>query len=300
MPLRLRFAIALPALLLPLAWTTGATDNRAQGATIRGYLVIVGGGSRPDRVMQRFADLAKLHGNGRIVVIPNASADPEETGKSQAAEIARFTDRKVEWLRATKENANSDETIRFMEGAGGVFFSGGVQSRLTELLNGTRLLESIRGIYRSGGVIGGTSAGAAVMSRIMITGDEKRYAGDEVLRHIERDNIVTAEGFGFLEDVIVDQHFVRRSRHNRLLSLVLENPGMIGIGIDEQTAVVCRPDRVLEVVGAGQVIVYDPTDAVVSPQKSTRPFLLGGYNLKLHILVEGQAYDLKKRKVVRR
>ena len=272
--------ISLACLLLSAALLCPG-DLFAQASQAKGYLVIIGGGSRPDRVMQLFADLAKRHGTGRIVVIQDASADPEETGKSQAAEIARYTDRKVEWFHVTRENANQAETLEFMEGAGGIFFSGGVQTRLTELMNGTRLLDLIHGIYRSGGVIGGTSAGAAVLSRMMLTGDEKRYSGEDVLRRIESDNIVTTEGFGFLEDVIVDQHFVRRSRHNRLMSLVLENPGKIGI--DEQTAVVRHPDDKFEVIGERQAIIYDATEAVIVAPDAKPPRALSGYNLKLHI-----------------
>ena len=284
--------LLLAALVLPILG--GAAPSPEQG-----YLVIIGGGNRPERVLRQFAELAKRRGTGRIVVIPNASADPEETGKSQAAELAKYTEQKVDWFNVTKENVNQDETLAFFEGAGGIFFSGGVQSRLTDLMNGSRLLDLVRDIYVSGGVIGGTSAGAAVQSQMMLTGDEKRYSGEEVLQHIEEDNIVTTQGFGFVKDVIIDQHFIRRSRHNRLISLILENPDKVGIGVDEQTAVVRYPDNTYEVIGEGQAVIYDATEAVIGPDDPKHPHLLSGCDLRLHILREGQVYDMKTRKVVR-
>jgi cyanophycinase len=291
--------LTIRLLLATLAFLILGNASPLPASPEQGYLVIIGGGNRPERVMRQFAELAKRHGTGRIVVIPNASADPEETGKSQAAEIAKHTERKVDWFNVTKENVNQDETRTFFEGVGGIFFSGGDQSRLTELMNGSRLLELIRDIYAAGGVIGGTSAGAAVQSQMMLTGAEKRYSGDEVLQHIEGDNIVTAQGFGFIKDAIIDQHFIKRSRQNRLISLVLENPDKIGIGVDEQTAVVHYPDNTYEVIGESQVIIYDAAEAVIGPYDPKHPHLLSGHNLKLHILREGQVFDMKTRTVVR-
>ncbi len=290
---------AISALTLPGVRPSAAADRSVELGNAKGYLVIIGGGPRPERVMRRFADLAGRHASGRIVVIPNASENPEETGKNQAAELARFTERKVDWFNVTRENADLDNTLDFFEGAGGIFFSGGVQTRVTELMNGTRLLELIRKIYKEGGVIGGTSAGAAVQSAIMITGDERHYSGEGVLKTIEGQNIVTADGFGFLQGVVVDQHFLKRSRHNRLLSLVLEHPDKIGIGIDEQTAVIRYPDNTLEVIGESQAVIYDATEATIGSFEPEKSRLLSGYDLKLHILKADQIYDLKSRKVIR-
>jgi len=150
--------------------------------------------------------------------------------------------------------------------------------------------------YEAGGVIGGTSAGAAVMSEIMITGDEKRTVDDDhAFETIEADNIVTARGFGFIKAVIIDQHFVRRKRHNRLISLVAEHPGILGVGIDESTAIVVNPDDTFDVIGERSVIVYDFSEAKVKifPTKD-----VGAHNGRMHILKQDDRFDLKARTIL--
>src|SRR6185436_12239434 len=142
-------------------------------------------------------------------------------------------------------------------GVTGVFFSGGDQARHTRALLGSRLLGRIQELYQGGAVISGTSAGAAVMSHVMITGEESRPHADAPFDRIEAQEIVTSEGFYFLpREVIVDQHFVKRRRSNRLLSLVLEEPGRMGLGVDEGAAIWVRPDGTFDVLGDAPVIVY--------------------------------------------
>ncbi|MFC1554091.1 cyanophycinase [candidate division KSB1 bacterium] len=264
-----------------------------------GHLVIIGGGSRPDRIMKTITDLGKLHDNGKIVVIPNASASPERTGENHAAELAQFTDKEVTYFVVTPDNVNQDSTLKHFEGVGGIFFSGGVQSRLTGLLNGTKLLERIREIYSDGGVLSGSSAGAAIMSDLMLTGSEIRYEGDDRLKTIEAANIAYVKGFGFMKGVIIDQHFVKRQRENRLISLVLDHSEYIGIGIDEQTAIIRKPGNTFEVIGNSNVLVFDATQASIAPVDTTRTYIHSADGLKFHILKEGQVFDLKKLRVVK-
>ena len=147
----------------------------------------------------------------------------------------------------------------------GIWFGGGDQVRLADVLRGTPTLAAPSGRDSvAGAVVGGTSAGAAVLSTPMITGDERRPGGDRPPSDssdnwltIDRDDVITAEGFGFISNAIVDQHFVRRKRHNRLLSLVLESPQRLGVGIDESTALVIGPDGMWRVLGASVVVIYD-------------------------------------------
>lgn len=176
-----------------------------------------------------------------------------------------------------------------LDGIGGVWFAGGDQSRLTAALLDTPLHARLHEIYRAGGIIGGTSAGAAVMSEVMITGDEKREPAEgREWSTVEAANVVTARGFGFLSGIIVDQHFVTRKRHNRLISLVLENPSLVGVGIDESTAVLVRPDGKYEVLGENQVVVYDARRAATARTPSGR---LGARDVTLHVLVTGDVFD---------
>jgi len=270
----------------------------------KGYLLIIGGGGRPDYMMKRFTGLAALHNTGKIIVIPNASATPVRTGRSHAGQIAELCDNEVTFYNVTPENVNEDSTLKFFEGTGGVFFSGGVQSRLTRLLTGTRLLERIREIYREGGILSGSSAGAAIMSEIMITGGKKRHADENpdsrhVYPYIEGDYIETTEGFGFMPSTIIDQHFVKRERLSRLISLVIENPNHIGIGIDEATAILRKPDNTFEVLGRNSVLIFDATAADITPFDPAKSYLLAAGGMKFHILIEGQKFDLKTLQVIK-
>jgi cyanophycinase len=178
-----------------------------------------------------------------------------------------------------------------------VFFSGGAQSRLTEVLLNTRLLGVIKNIYNSGGVIAGTSAGAAVMSQIMITGDEKKYGEDDrAFATIEKNNIVTTKGFGFIGTAVIDQHFIARKRHNRLISIVLENPHLIGIGIDESTAIIIDPNLNLSVIGDGQIIIYDAKG--VKDISVDNNDLFSATGIVMHILRSGKSYSLERRVLI--
>ena len=135
------------------------------------------------------------------------------------------------------------------------------------------------------------------MSEIMITGDEKRDVEEgHAFETLQAGNIVTTPGFGFLKTAIIDQHFVRRKRHNRLISLVIEQPKLLGIGIDESTAIIVKPDETFEVIGERNVIVYDATRAKtrISPSQS-----ISGHNLTMHILSPGDRFDLRTKRVKR-
>ena len=147
-----------------------------------------------------------------------------------------------------------------MEWANAVFFTGGDQSDLTRDMLDTKLLAKVFDIYNNGGTVGGSSAGAAVMSEVMITGNELVHndsTGSFIT--IEKNNIETKQGFGFLKTVIIDQHFLKRKRHNRTISAVIEHPDLLGVAIDESTSIIVYPDETFEVFGSNQVLVYDAT-----------------------------------------
>ena len=289
-------AVYLAAALLALACAPASqvstpTPTAATGA--RGALVIVGGGPIPDEIDRRFIELAGGPAQARIVVIPNASADAAAAGKAKVDDYAQLGASAVT-LDLTTVPAGSDSAARLLGAATGIWFPGGVQSRLTRVMLGTPALDSVRSRYRRGAVVGGTSAGAAIMSDPMITGDERRPGGTRPPRDssdawltVDRENVVTAAGFGLLRGVVVDQHFLRRKRHNRLISLVLERPTEIGAGIDESTALVVGADGRWEVIGASQVVVYDARPARVTGRGTS----LGAAGVRLHILPAGSTFD---------
>jgi cyanophycinase len=174
----------------------------------------------------------------------------------------------------------------------GIWFSGGDQRRITKALRETAVGAAVAGAFTRGAVIGGTSAGTACQSGLMITGD-----GDFTV--IGAENVELWDGLGFFEGVIVDQHFVARSRHNRLLSVVLEHPELLGVGVDEATAVWVKPDGTFEVLGDGWVIVYDAADASITRAKKNRLAKpLGAHSLVTHVLLPGDRFDVDQRTVL--
>jgi cyanophycinase len=261
----------------------------------RGYLFIIGGGERDAPLMKRYIELAAGFGTGKVVVFTMASGVPREVGPELVNEFKGNGVKDVVFYQLTHDEATEPGSEKILDGVGGVWFAGGDQSRLTAALLDTPIHKKMLELYGKGCVIGGTSAGAAVMSEVMITGDEKRTAKeDEQWQVIWPDNIVRVRGFGFVKDAIIDQHFVARRRHNRLISLVIENPKLVGVGIDESTAVLVRPDGRYEVLGENQVIIYDARRAKTSKSPTNR---LGAHGMLMHVLLAGDVYNLATGKV---
>ncbi len=272
----------------------GAAASPSTGSG-RGSLVIVGGGPIPDAIIARFVTLAGGRGRARILALPMAS-ESADAGEEIVGDF-RHLGAEAERLVLTRSEADAETAARKIAASTGIWFGGGDQARLMAVLEGTRAEAAIRELYlRGGGVLGGTSAGAAVMSTPMITGDERHAGGDRPLPKdssdafitIARDDVVTASGIDVVPGAIVDQHFVRRRRHNRLLSLVLENPRLVGIGIDESTALEVPPEGPWRILGASVAVVYDARGAKITPAGAT----LGTTDVKLSVLPAGSTYDL--------
>lgn len=292
MLLVLSLSIAATACAPRASPNSAATNGSAFGTSPLGHLLIVGGGPANAQVVNRFVELAGGAGKARVVVFPMASA-VASTGPDKVAELkalgvdAFFVDVK-------RADADADSVVHALDSVTGIWFSGGDQNRITTALNGTRTERAIRARYEAGAVVGGTSAGAAIMTEMMITGDERRRGGDrppsdsaQAFITIDRENIVTADGLGLMKGAIVDQHFVRRRRHNRLISLVLEHPSLLGVGIDESTALDVGPGGQWEVIGANVVVIFDARAGVVT-QRGTP---LGGFNLRMHVLPSGSRFE---------
>jgi len=263
----------------------------------KGNLVIIGGGDKPKYVTQKIIDLAGGK-DAKIIIIPNASSEPIESGEYNLDEFIKMGCTNVSYLYCNRKEADQDSIIKKLNGVTGIFFGGGDQAFLTRDFLGTKLLNAIKKIYENGGVISGTSAGAAVMSEVMITGNElKNKDSTYIFITIERGNVENTEGFGFLNTVIIDQHFIKRKRLNRLISMVLEKPDLIGIGIDEETSIVVNPDETFEVLGENQVMIFNPLNALNIREDSKGN--LGVENLKVDILLSGDKYDLKTHSIIK-
>ncbi|MGE5440055.1 MAG: cyanophycinase [Bacteroidota bacterium] len=260
---------------------------RLDNSSGAGHLFIIGGGPRPSYMMERFIKLAGGR-QSKIVIIPVASTTPKETGlrHKMELELAGCSDVSViNCLR--REEADMSENLEMMSNAKAVFFSGGDQNKLVAFLKDTRLLENVKKVYLKGGVIGGTSAGAAIMSKVMICGDGMNDSdvSPYLFNPIVREHVKLSEGFGFLENAIIDQHFNTRSRKNRLINAVLEHPYLSGVGIDESTAIIVNPEGNFEVLGENNVLVFNvlPDDEASQSDSSS--------NIDIRILKSGDRYN---------
>lgn len=237
-----------------------------EGAISRGgTLMICGGGELPEEVYDEFVRLAGGP-KSRLVLIPSAS--------SAYRNLESVTHRFRGWLdyatesfhflhAASREEAESEVFAKPLENATGVWISGGAQGRLADLYRGTRVETLLQKVLERGGVIGGTSAGAAIMSQTMIRQGTSREAQLDA-------------GFSLLTSMVVDQHFTERARHTRLLGALRENPAKIGLGVDERTCVIVRANR-LRVIGLNRATVIVPT-----PNRS----------MSLHMLDSGEEAEL--------
>lgn len=283
-----------PIALLLILLATGL----AAQAGPKGYLFIIGGGERDKPLMERYVKIAAGFGTGRVVVFTMASGVPQEVGPELVAEFKGNGAKDVVSYQLTHDEAMKPDSAKILDGAGGIWFSGGDQARLTAALLDTPVHKRMLELYEQGCVIGGTSAGAAVMSEVMITGDEKRTDNKEgSWEVIWADDVIRTRGFGFVKGAVIDQHFVVRRRLNRLIATIIENPKLVGIGIDESTAVLVRPDGRYEVLGESQVLVFDARRGQTSQAADKR---LGVRGMTLHVLLPGDVYDLAKGKVLGR
>jgi cyanophycinase len=279
-------AVALLAFGLAFSLSTAPVALLAQGT-----LYIVGGGPQPAALVEEFVQLAGGP-KARILVFGMASVAGERGGEAKASDLrALGAEARNVWI--DRAAAETDSIARLIAGASGVWFGGGDQNRLARVLRGTKAERAIHARFRAGAVIGGTSAGAAVMSAVMITGDERRPGGarpDSTLAWgtIDRANVATDSGFALIGEAVIDQHFLRRRRHNRLISLVLAQPPHLGAGIDESTALLVRPDGTWEVRGASVVVIYDARRARIVADTTVA---LGGSGILMHVLPAGSRYD---------
>jgi cyanophycinase len=214
-------------------------------------LVIVGGGTRPQSAMAKFVEWAGKD-RSRILIIPWATEEPESAFDYLKKDLVEFKPEAIELAPvAPMTPEKKQKFLTQLENATGVFFTGGDQVKIMNVLKDESLLEGLRKRYAAGVVFGGTSAGTAIMSRQMITGE-----GDFTV--IDGKKVQTSTGLGLLPNyVIVDQHFIKRQRQNRLFGLILQE-GKFGIGIDEDTALLVTDNRFAEVTGVNQVMTVDP------------------------------------------
>ncbi|TVR37051.1 MAG: cyanophycinase [Balneolaceae bacterium] len=254
-----------------------------------GSLMIIGGGSRPAEMIQRMITESGLDHAGYAIVLTMSAANPDTSGYYGETQFRQQGVTNVRSYDLGRRDIATENALDSLQNASLVYITGGSQSRFMRSVEefpeiGTALINA----YESGAMISGTSAGASVMSRIMITGDQQNYPDyTATFYHLEKDNIITERGLGLIEGVIVDQHFLKRARNNRLLTAVMEYPNHIGIGVDEATAVLIKNGQA-EVVGEAQVLVYQN----LSGESKVNNGRLGANNIRLDIYLPGDLFEL--------
>lgn len=261
---------------------------QAQQANVQGKLIIIGGGSRPDALVERIIQEAGLRSGGYVAILPMSSAEPDSSVYYAKQQFLKKQITALYGFNFKKGEAISSLRVDSVRNAKLIYITGGDQNRFMEIVRGTEIEKAIHDAYKNGSVISGTSAGAAVMSKHMITGQElKHLKYTETFKTIEAENVELKVGLGLLPTAIIDQHFLIRSRHNRLLSAVIEHPELLCIGIDEATAILVAGKDV-EVLGDSQVLVY------TNPRKSKKILnsRLGATGLRLNVYLPGDTFRL--------
>lgn len=260
---------------------------------VEGHLLIIGGAEdkeRECRILRRFVELAGGR-NAAIAVVTAATESQDEVGEQYRELFTRLGGGEIRVLHvANRGQANDKGNLAMVETATGVYFTGGDQLRITSVVGGTALDDELKKVSRRGAVIAGTSAGASVMSDTMIVAG----IGQE---EPKQSTLRMAPGLGLMNQVVIDQHFAQRGRIGRLLGAIAQNPYILGIGIDEDTAIEVSTSGVFTVVGSGCVTVLDGRRIVlsdISDASADQPLALS--DVTLHMLPAGYTFDLNSRR----
>lgn len=257
-----------------------------------GTLIIIGGHEDKDENPLILKEVVRRVGSGKLVVATVASEQPEALWDGYERVFRRLGVKHLYRLDVeSREDAASPRKRAILDDADGVFFTGGDQLKITMLFGGTEICERLRQIHSAGGVLCGTSAGASVMSDTMLVaggGDSSARIGDTVRM---------APGLGLITDVLIDQHFAERGRVGRLLGAVAQNPRFLGLGIDENTAVVVTGgNRRFHVLGEGAVYAFNAWDMTYSNlTEETQDRALSMFGTRVDVLSQGDSYDLSTR-----
>ena len=256
-----------------------------------GHVIIIGGAEDKVRervILSRFIALAGGP-DARVAVISTASSLGPLAGQMYRRVFTELGASEVWPIHATtRAQANNEAAVRKVQDSTGVFMTGGNQLRLSSTIGGTTIASAVAERHRHGIVVAGTSAGASAMSSHMVAFGASGASPKQRM-------VQMAAGLGLLQNVIVDQHFQQRNRLGRLLALIAQNPSLLGLGVDEDTAGVIGPDQVLEVIGRRSVTIIDgsssDTDAWEVP--AHKPLMIS--NVVLHSLPGGYRFDLRRR-----
>jgi cyanophycinase len=266
----------------------------------QGLVMPIGGAEETEpggEILQRLVDLAcgkKAH----IAIIPTASDDPQRSGEGYAKLFRKMGAKEADWLRVERrEDANREPALALLKQASGIYITGGDQGRLVRLLVGTLVMDCIRLRNADGVIVAGTSAGASILSALMMAGGTG-VGGNSNGAAARKGMVDVVAGFGLLQDIIIDQHFSQRGRMGRLLSVFAGTPGLIGIGLDEDTAVLIDREGTLEALGSNMVTIVDGRDTLSDYFDREEGEILTITGSSLHVLAGGRRFDLDVRRVI--
>lgn len=260
---------------------------------IGGYLLVIGGAEdkyNERRILKKFLSLAGDE-KAEVLIVPVASDFPEFAADVYVQAFRNLGVANPRVLRATsRQDVVQADADKLLAGVNGVFITGGDQMRLVSLLGGTEFADKLRHMVRNTSIVlAGTSAGAAGMSTSMIVRGESTS-------HPHKNSVRLSPGLGFLKNIIIDQHFTERGRISRLITAVSFNPYNLGVGIDENTAIILDGKGILEVYGQGSVTIVDGSKITfneIAEVADNEAFSI--CDLKLHVLRDGRVYDYLER-----
>jgi len=262
----------------------------------KGRLVIIGGAEDKygdSRILEEVVDIIG-GADSRLGIITTATKHPDEVGEEYKEVFYRLGVKDVDIIDInTRDEANMDDYVDRLREVSGFFFTGGDQLRITSILGGTRAYDALYESFMEGTPVIGTSAGASVMSSTMIVEGNSNDAARKC-------TLKMAPGLNLVDGVIIDQHFDQRGRLGRLLCGVAENPGTLGIGIDEDTAIMVLPEDCFEVIGTNAVTIIDGKTIKSSNVSESQPNeILSIANACVHVLAKGYGFDFRRREVIR-
>lgn len=255
-----------------------------------GPLLIIGGHEDKEGDRLILKEVAKRLDGGRLVIATVASHEPDGYFDAyvEAFKAIGVTDL-IELYVHERADSGEDDIVGRLDGVAGVFFTGGDQLRISSQIGDTALERRLMDLHRSGALIAGTSAGASVMSETMLV---KGPSGESY----RMGELHMAPGLGLMKDVIIDQHFAERGRYGRLLGAVAHNPRLLGVGIDENTALLVEGEQG-EVLGAGAVYVVDGQTVSHSNIAEARADeALSIFDVRMHVLSSGDRFEFRSRR----
>jgi cyanophycinase len=257
----------------------------------KGRLILIGGAEDRQDDMQILKEVAARASRGKLAVITAASGEPDAMWAMYQRIFHTLGVKDVVHIAIEqRDDAYRPESVQLLKDAQVVFFTGGDQVRITSHLGGSLLCDTLRQAYEDGVTLAGTSAGTSCMSETMLvggTGEESHKVGSALLM---------APGLGFMTNVIIDQHFAERGRIGRLLGAVAQNPRILGIGIDENTAIVVKDGR-FRVLGAGAVYVIDAiSESYTNVSEASPEQVMSIFDVRLHIMSTDDVFDLATRR----